>query len=472
MGIPKLVIAALRGGSGKTILSIGVIAALRDRGISVSPFKKGPDYIDAGWLALAAGRPCYNLDPFLIDPPKLITSFQEHTSRDGLAVIEGNRGLYDGTDLAGATSTAELAKLLCAPVVLCLDCTKSTRTLAAVVQGCIGFDPDVAVKGVVLNQVAGTRHEGSIRRSIETFCKIPVLGAIPKLDRQDFPERHMGLVPTEEHSWARASIAAAAKMAREYLDLDTILSIAHDPIFQDTAIPLIEKGGEKDVFTYTEPIVSTQEKPRIGIIKDAAFQFYYPENIEALRHAGAQLLFISPLSQATPPPLDALYIGGGFPETHATQLAENRSFRDRIKALADDGLPIYAECGGLMYLGKALILEGKTYPMCGVLPIVFGFSKKPKGHGYTVVTVSRENPYFPLGTELKGHEFHYSHVIEWLEENKDLAFTMKRGTGLINGKDGACFRNVLATYMHLHALGSPKWATALVRQALQFKSGR
>jgi cobyrinic acid a,c-diamide synthase len=323
---------------------------------------------------------------------------------------------------------------------------------------------------VVLNQVAGTRHEGSIRGSIETFCKIPVLGAIPKLDRQDFPERHMGLVPTEEHSWARASIEAAARMAREYLDLDTILSIAQDPSPFNTSFPLIEEDGEKDPSACTESFASPQGKPRIGIIKDAAFQFYYPENIEALHLAGAQLLFISPLSQAEPPPLDALYIGGGFPETHATQLAENQSFRNRIKALADDGLPIYAECGGLMYLGESLILEGKTYPMCGVLPIVFGFSKRPKGHGYTVVTVSRENPYFPLGSELKGHEFHYSHVIAWQGEKKDLAFTMKRGTGLINGKDGACFRNVLATYTHLHALGSPEWATALVRQAIQFKT--
>jgi cobyrinic acid a,c-diamide synthase len=261
-------------------------------------------------------------------------------------------------------------------------------------------------------------------------------------------------------------------MAREYLDLDTILSIAHDPIPLNTAYPLIEQSGKKDPLTYSETIVSPPEKPRIGIIKDAAFQFYYPENIEALRLAGAQLLFISPLSQTEPPPLDALYIGGGFPETHATQLTENRSFRDRIKALANNGLPIYAECGGLMYLGESLVLEGKTYPMCGVLPIVFGFSKRPKGHGYTVVTVSRENPYFSLGTELKGHEFHYSHVIEWQGDEKTLAFTMKRGTGLINGKDGACFQNVLATYTHLHALGSPEWARTLVENAIQFKNLR
>jgi cobyrinic acid a,c-diamide synthase len=468
MGIPKLVITALRGGSGKTILSIGIVAALRDRGISISPFKKGPDYIDAGWLALAAGRPCYNLDPFLIDQPNLIESFQDHTTSSTLAIIEGNRGLYDGTDLAGATSTAELAKLLNAPVILCLDCTKSTRTQAAVVQGCIGFDPDVAIKGVVLNRVAGARHEGSIRRSIETFCKIPVLGAIPKLNQQDFPERHMGLVPTDEHTWAKASIEAAAKMAREYLDLNAILSIANDPVLQGAELPSSEQKIKS--LPRTETRSTCQEKPRIGIIKDSAFQFYYPENIEALTIAGAQILYISPLSQAEPPPIDALYIGGGFPETHAAQLAGNQVFRDRIKALALAGLPIYAECGGLMYLGESLVLEGKSFPMCGVLPIVFGFSTRPQGHGYTVVTVSGDNPYFPIGTELKGHEFHYSHVMEWRGEEKNLAFTMKRGTGLITGKDGACFQNVLATYTHLHALGSPEWAGALVNKAIQFKN--
>lgn len=469
MGIPKIVVAALRGGSGKTILSIGIIAALRDRGIPISPFKKGPDYIDAGWLALAAGQPCYNLDPFLINTPDLIKSFQSHTSPNGLAVIEGNRGLYDGTDLSGTTSTAELAKLLNAPVILCLDCTKSTRTMAAVVSGCIGFDPDLSIKGVVLNQVAGARHEGSIRRSIETFCKIPVLGAIPKLESRDFPERHMGLVPTDEHAWAKTSIAAAAKMANTYLDLDRILSIAQDPVYTDIATSRCASPTVQSYHGDGNQVVFPRETPRIGIIRDSAFQFYYPENIEALTLAGAETVFISPLSEATPPEVDALYIGGGFPETHAAQLAENQHFRDHIRDIAQAGLPIYAECGGLMYMGETLILDGKSYPMCGVLPLVFGFSHRPQGHGYTVITVSHPNPYFPIGTELKGHEFHYSHLLEWRGEEKNLAFTMKRGTGLIDGKDGACIYNVLATYTHLHALGSPQWASAIVNQARQFK---
>ncbi len=196
-------ISALRGGSGKTILSIGIIAALCRRGKTVSPFKKGPDYIDAGWLALAAGRPCFNLDTFMVPPACVLTSFLSRSSHQAIAVIEGNRGLYDGIDIDGTTSTAELAKLLQTPVLMCIDATKTTRTMAAVVSGCEQFDRDVPLKGVILNRVAGARHENILRRSIEAHCGIPVLGAVPKLSRQNFPERHMGLVPTPEHPWAR-----------------------------------------------------------------------------------------------------------------------------------------------------------------------------------------------------------------------------------------------------------------------------
>jgi cobyrinic acid a,c-diamide synthase len=213
-----------------------------------------------------------------------------------------------------------------------------------------------------------------------------------------------------------------------------------------------------------------QPAPRIGIIRDSAFQFYYPENIEALETAGAKIQFISPLSSDTIPPVDALYIGGGFPETHAQQLAQNVKFSEQLKSYAADGLPIYAECGGLMYLGKELVLDEKSYPMAGVLPIVFGFSKRPQGHGYTIITVEEQNPYFKVSTELKGHEFHYSRVLDWQGDDKDLVFFMKRGIGLINNRDGVCYKNVLATYTHIHALGTPSWAKALVQNAVFYKN--
>ncbi|HUV51199.1 MAG TPA: cobyrinate a,c-diamide synthase [Anaerolineae bacterium] len=464
MDIPRIIIAALRGGAGKTILSIGIIAAWTNLGKRVAPFKKGPDYIDAGWLALAADRPCYNLDTFMIKEEQVLNSFLSHSINRDIAVIEGNRGLYDGLDVEGSTSTAELAKLLKAPVILCIDCTKTTRTMAAVVSGCMQFDPDVKISGVILNRIAGPRHENIIRKSIEQHCGVPVLGAVPNLGKQNFPERHMGLVPMSEHGWAKDSIAAASQTASAYLDLTAIEKIA-DQAAKSSIIQHSATSNQSSV-----PRDIRQPAPRIGIVRDSAFQFYYPENIEALVSLGAEAVFISPFSDSIIPPVDAMYIGGGFPETHAKELAEKVAFKHQLKSLAEDGLPIYAECGGLMYLGKELVLDGKSYPMADVLPVVFGFSKKPQGHGYTIIKVERENPYFKVGAEIRGHEFHYSRVLKWMGTDNDLVFCMKRGAGFINKKDGVCYKNVLATYTHIHALGTPSWADALVQNAISYRN--
>ena len=521
MEIPRIIIAALRGGSGKTILSIAIIAALSKLGKSIAPFKKGPDYIDAGWLALAADRPCYNLDSFLLSQKDNLQSFLYHSTNRSISVIEGNRGLFDGIDLEGSTSTAELAKLLQCPVVLCVDCTKITRTMAAVVMGCSLFDPDVMIKAVILNRVANRRHEKKLRDSIEHYCGIPVLGAIPKLDQQHFPERHLGLVPTPEHDWATDSIEAIAKIAEQHLDLNAILKISQQaPVLMtedrsqrtevrgqrteggdlnwELGIGNAEtkgqraesreqraefgmrdaEGGIRRVevkHAGLEPKSNIQTEltvPRIGIIRDSAFQFYYPENIDALSDGGAEVVFISPLKDQKLIELDALYIGGGFPETHAQQLADNKSFNRQLKALAHDGFPIYAECGGLMYLGEKLVLEGNAYPMVGVFPVAFDFFKKPQGHGYTIVTVEGENPYFDVGAEIRGHEFHYSRVSHWTGGENDLVFHMKRGVGIHKDRDGIVYKNVLATYTHVHALGTPGWAGALIRNAVNFKNSR
>ncbi len=428
------------------------------------PFKKGPDYIDAGWLALAAGRPCFNLDTFLISTDRIVESFLFHAAAGDVALIEGNRGLYDGIDLEGSTSTGELAKLLQTPVVLALDATKTTRTLAAIVGGCRQFDPAVGIGGVILNRVAGARHESILRRSIEHHCGVPVLGALPKLGGDHFPERHMGLVPTAEHRWARDSVASAAAVARNHLDLDALWKLAA----QVPALSVEASSEDRP----KEPQPLDADAPTIGVIRDSAFQFYYPENIEALQRCGGRVVFFSPLTEAPFPDLDGLYIGGGFPETHARALADNESFRRRLKALADDGLPIYAECGGLMYLGEKLILKEGEFPMAGVLPIVYGFSLRPQGHGYTVFRVERENPFFAVGEQLRGHEFHYSKVVEFRAADEAMAFSMERGKGLVRGRDGIVYRNVLATYSHIHAAGTPQWAPALIRQARKFAVSR
>lgn len=453
---PRLIVAGLKGGSGKTTVSLGLISAWRKRGLSIVPFKKGPDYIDAGWLSSAADRPCYNLDPFLITKEKILYSFHEHFGNADCAVIEGNRGLYDGMDAAGTYSTAELAKMLKAPVLLVLDCTKVTRTAAAIILGMQKFDKKVDIKGVVLNQIAGSRHEKIIRETIENYCKIPVLGAIPKLKKDFLSERHMGLTPFQEHPEVEAALSLTGDIAREYLDLDSILQIGHG------AVPL--KTGHRDLTPTPDPIV------RIGIIRDSAFQFYYPENFEELEKRGAELVEISAIKEKKLPEIDALYIGGGFPETNAISLARNTAFKRALRKAVEEGLPVYAECGGLMYLGEALLLGNKTYPMAGIFPVKFCLEKKPQAHGYTLVEITGENPFYPKGTLLRGHEFHYSRVID--RETKlgvHFSFQMKRGQGITDKMDGLCYKNVLATYTHLHALGSPEWADGLVKQAYFYK---
>ena len=463
---------------------MGIIAALTQRGKKIAPFKKGPDYIDAGWLALAAGQQCYNLDTFLIPEETILKSFTCYTQTSDLAVIEGNRGLYDSIDRDGSTSTAELAKRLDLPVILCIDGTKTTRTMAAVVLGCQQFDPDVRIGGVILNRVAGKRHENNLRTCIEHYCHIPVLGAVPKLRQQAFPERHMGLVPTPEHAWAKTSIAGIADVISKHLDLDGILKIAQstgDVASQGTPVgerQSIDVADPKRSFIKPASNVCVEkfevagDAPRIGIIRDSSFQFYYPENLEALEAAGAKLVFTSPLSETVVPSVDALYIGGGFPETHARQLADNIAYRSRIRALADKGLPIYAECGGLMYLGERLLLADKTYDMVGFFPLVFDLHKRPQGHGYTIVSIDHDNPFFEMGAEIRGHEFHYSKAIEYGGSMDLLTFQVKRGAGLIHGRDGICKNKVLATYMHIHSLGTPLWARSMVENAVSFRKSQ
>jgi cobyrinic acid a,c-diamide synthase len=463
MAFPRILIAALRGGSGKTMISLGLIASWRKRGMAITPFKKGPDFIDAGWLAKAAGCPCHNLDTFLMPTEKILLSFTHRALLSDLAVIEGNRGLYDGIDLEGTTSTSELAKLLRAPVVLVIDATKSTRTVAAMVLGCVRFDPEVNICGVILNRVAGVRHESIIRKTVKQYCALPVLGAIPKIEAGAFPERHMGLVPTPEHARAGDAIEKAADMAQQHLDLERLLAIARGAP-RLTAAPDIAEGASSSTLGRKAPL------PRIGVIRDAAFQFYYPENLEALDASGAKIVTLNALADPGLPKLDGLYIGGGFPETQAQALAENKGFRQDVRRLAEKGLPIYAECGGLMYLGESLVLDGVTYPMVGLLPVIFGFSKRPQGHGYTIFEVKKPNPYFKPGTRVRGHEFHYSNVLEWRGKSEDLAFRMIRGGGLDGKGDGVCYKNTLATYSHIHAVGTPSWAEAMVQASALYQA--
>ncbi|NOX32753.1 MAG: cobyrinate a,c-diamide synthase [Deltaproteobacteria bacterium] len=460
--VPGIVIAGLRGGSGKTIVSLGIAAAWKEKGFKVSPFKKGPDYIDAGWLSKAAGRPCYNLDTFLCAPQVVRHSYIRNSKNCDVSVIEGNRGLFDGIDTEGSTSTSELAKLLNLPILLVLDCTKSTRTMAALLMGCMKFDPDIKICGVILNRVAGKRHEGKVRANIEKFCNIPVLGAVPKLRAQDFPERYMGLVTSEEHDFSGQAIKRAVKVADDHIDLDELYKAVTTDLFCTDPEEITQINCPKTKLTESRAVT-------IGIIRDSAFQFYYPDNIDALRNLGANIVFLSPLHETFIPDVHAIYMGGGFPETHAPQLAHNKTFRDGLRRLSQDGLPIYAECGGLIFLGQSIRLNGREYPMSGILPVKFGLSKRPQGHGYTKVEVVNENPFFKVGETLKGHEFRYSSILEIDCQDREMAFKMDRGKGILDKKDGFFKNNTFGTYTHIHALGTPSWAPALVKRAITFK---
>jgi cobyrinic acid a,c-diamide synthase len=466
--IPRIVISGLRGGGGKTILSLCLVALWSKRGLRVAPFKKGPDYIDAGWLAQAASTPCFNLDLFMMSPEQVKQSFSSHSENANIAIIEGNRGLYDGVDDKGTYSTAELAKLLKAPVLLMVDCTKVTNTAAALVLGCQKIDSDVLIGGVVLNRVATTRQEDVIRKAIHDKCKLPVLGALPRLKKDPFPERHMGLTPYQEHLDIEKSISVIAEAGEKYLDTDGIWHLAKGAEPLKSGLEFEVQSLEKRL--YKNPKPQTQNsKLRIGIIKDSAFQFYYQENIEELEKRGAQLIEVNALKETRLPDISALYIGGGFPETHAVDLADNVSFKQSLYEAIEHGLPVYAECGGLMFLGKSLVLQNKTYPMVGSLPVTFSLEKKPQAHGYTIIEVEHANPYFPENIILKGHEFHYSRVLEIKENNTYMAFKVKRGRGIVDNRDGLCYKNVLASYTHLHALGASEWADGLLRCADEFK---
>jgi cobyrinic acid a,c-diamide synthase len=457
---PRITMAALKGGSGKTVLSLGLAASWFRRGLNVAPFKKGPDFIDSGWLSFAARRPCYNLDPFLMTRDQIMDSFLVRSADADISVIEGNRGLFDGLDLEGCCSTAELARMLDSPVILIVDVTMVTRTVAALIMGCRQFDPDLKIAGIILNRVAGRRQESLVRACVEQYCGIPVVGAVPKLKGDFFPERHMGLIPQQERQFAGKAVDWASTVVEKNLDLDTILNLARgaEPIGAPA------RDGQAREFPAPAP-----PSARIGVVRDQAFWFYYPENLERLKYLGATLVDLNSINDRDIPDLDAIYIGGGFPEIQARALADNKPFKHALKQRIEKGLPVYAECGGLMYLGDRLIVDGKTYPMVGALPVGFVLGKKPQGHGYTVLETLRKNPYYEVGETLMGHEFHYSEAVVEDSEKVKTVFKVLRGWGLDGKRDGLCRKNLLGLYTHVHAGGNRLWAPALLRQAALFR---
>jgi len=460
--IPRFILAGLSGGAGKTIVSLALARAFDRRGSLVAPFKKGPDYIDAQWLGLAARRSCSNLDPYFHDDSTLRSILFHKSQGCDISLIEGNRGLFDGKDEHGSASTAELARILNAPVILTIDCTKMTRTVAAIVQGCAHFEPGLNLAGVVLNKTAGDRHRAILRKSIETHTDVPVIGMLPKIADNPIPERHMGLMSDQEYDGSdygdeQRALDSLADMAEQWIDIDAVKRIAEGAQDFDACPGPLFPGGKSDT------------KVRIGYVRDAALWFYYPENLEALEHAGAELVRVSLLSDEPWPDMDGLYLGGGFPEVFAGEIARNSNMLARLRALSDSGMPIYAECGGFMVLCDFLEIHGQRHAMAGVFPVGTTFCPKPQGLGYTEAVARKGTVFYPEGTTVLGHEFHYSLCLDREGKDLDFAMTMTRGKGAGLGLDGLLYKNTLAGYNHIHALAVPDWAPRFVDAAIAFK---
>lgn len=548
--MPRLCVSALSGGGGKTLLSLGLTRALAAQGHTVKPFKKGPDYIDAAWLTMAAGRPATNLDPYMLPPERLKALFA-HAMRktraqsgatEVLGMIEGNRGLFDGMDVAGSCSTAELARMLGCPIILSINCTKMTRTAAALVHGMTTFEPGLHFAGVVLNQVGTARHEALLRKVIEEYTDVAVLGALPRLKDNPLPERHMGIASCGDDlsPEARAVLDKLGGFVAEHINLEAVMAAARtaaiadswpehaEPFWPasgaaeavvctaseyfssvetptDASFPAVPSPAENPVGTLPDVQAAMPVcRPRIAYVRDSALWFYYEENLEALERAGAELVrleIVGPHSGAWPVlrgekpqhaeagEIDGLYLGGGFPEDCAADLSASPHLRT-LAAWAGAGLPIYAECGGFMLLSQGIEREGVLWPMSNIFPVVAQFCGKPQGLGYVHGTVVEENPFFPKGLEILGHEFHYSRCC-WQGAAPRHGLSLRKGQGMgreaepggqkrseaakltkAPALDGLLRQSVWASYTHIFAPAVPCWAPNFVAAAARFAQGR
>ena len=456
--IPRLLVAAAHKSSGKTTVSIGLGRALSARGLIVQPFKKGPDYIDPMWLGRAAGRPCYNLDFNTQERAEIIGTVVARSKGAGLALIEGNKGLHDGVDLEGSDSNAAVAKLVGAPVLLVVDAEGITRGIAPLLVGYRQFDPGVRIAGVIINKVAGPRHESKLVAAVERYCDIPVLGTLRRDDAIAVRERHLGLTTPAETGAAEARIARIAEAVRGSVDLDKVLAAAA------TAVPL---AAEDVAMARSETGSGGGPRVRIAVARDTAFGFYYPDDLEALERAGAELVFFDTMADRRLPDADGLLIGGGFPETQLGPLADNAELRAEIKFRIEAGMPAYAECGGLMYLCRSIAFGGESRAMVGVVPGDAVMCEKPQGRGQVRLAETPAAPWPAVagqggdGWPVNAHEFHFA-AVRNLPPSLDYAFRVVRGDGIDQRRDGVVVHNLLATFSHQRDTSRNPWARRFV----------
>lgn len=455
----SLLIAAPASGSGKTTVTLALLAALRIRGLQVAPFKVGPDFIDPGHHALAAGRVSRNLDGWMCGRDGVAKSFAAGCDNADLAIIEGVMGLFDGArGDADDGSSAEIARWLDARVLLVVDARSQARSVAALIKGFVDFEPRLQFAGVILNRVGSDRHAQLLREALASTPGLPpLLGCLPRDAEVELPSRHLGLVTADDGD---ADYARLGAWLEQHLDLDALL--------EQLGSPPLEKRGQggfrsADKIPLNPPLAKGEVKAklRIGVARDRAFCFCYPENLEALQGAGAELAFFSPLDDSTlPEGIDGLYLPGGYPELHAPQLAANRSLLAAIRDFAAAGRPVYAECGGLIYLSQGV----GDHDFVGLVPARARMLEKRKALGYRQVTLACASPLGPAGTSARGHEFHYSEL-DW-PAGSQRAYTVCRADGQALDDEGYIDGNLLASYVHLHFASNPALADNFVQHCL------
>ena len=422
----------------------------------MQPFKKGPDYIDPMWLGRAAGRPCHNLDFYTQSREEIRAVYDQISTGADVTIVEGNKGLFDGMDPAGSDSTAALAQHLGLPVVLVIDTQGITRGVAPLILGYQAFDPELKIAGVILNKVAGDRHEGKLHAAVGHYTDIPVLGAVHRSRNLQIEERHIGLTPTNEDEEADRRIKYIADHVSEHVDLGLLLSITRDLRSETGPVestPVVKISGAAD------------DRVRLGVARDAAFGFYYDADLQALQDAGAELVFFDALNDTHLPDVDGLIFSGGFPETQMQELEANTAMRQQIAAAIEAGMPAYAECGGLMYLARQITWRGETAKMVGVISADVVMEERPVGRGYVRLTDTTDGLWSlnkPAdGIEIPAHEFHYSRL-ENLAPDTRFAYDVKRGTGVDGERDGIVYKNLLASYAHLRDVKENPWTGRFV----------
>lgn len=454
--IPRIVIAATQSGSGKTTIVTGLLAALKEKGLKVQSYKVGPDYIDPGYHEIASGRPGHNLDTWLVTEERLAEIFARTADDADIAIIEGVMGLYDG-GRNGISSTASVAKLLDAPVLLVINAKSMGESAAALALGFKQYDPTVNIAGVILNRLGSPTHRQMIEEALEKL-DIPVYGAVSRNDKMNMPERHLGLVPVQENNSEAEVVAEIGRTVGSSVDIEAIIRLANEA-------PELEVPERY--------VLPAERKVRIAVARDDAFTFYYPESIYQLEMAGAEIIPFSPLSDNALPEADGLILGGGFPEMFAAQLYANKTMRDSISRAADSGMPIYAECGGFMYLMREMVdFDGNHFPMTDIVPGSVEMNKKLQTVGYVEATMERDTVLGEKGTVLHGHEFHFSS--ECVPDNTDpkeypRAFTFQRMRNITPYMAGYAKGNILGSYLHLHFAGCPDAAKYFVEKCLEYR---